>query len=169
MVVYLKEVKFQMSRINIKIERRKYCIFILLLFCILVISKCVKPDKGTPTIIDDNGRVLESVTGDLVKGYDTLGNMIYMRGYVDYDDWNSCVNDIIFRDEKGKRIRRILYSFNEKDSLPCIVRDSANYLEYKYIYNEFGKLERQETYSPILLDGKVTGYKLTSTNKRSND
>ena len=119
------------------------------------------PPKEKVLEVDDKGRVLKTFNGQLLKKYDSLGNLIEFYGNVNYDDWEGCVHDKIYYNKNNQEIRRISYIFEENDTL-CTILDSMNYMETQRYYLS-SKHIKSELYKPIKENGKIIGYKLVNT------
>jgi hypothetical protein len=90
-----------------------------LLLVIIICFGCTLPPREKVLEVDSKGRVLKTFNGQLLKKYDTSGNLIEFYGKVDYDDWEGCVHDKIF--------------YNEKNDYPHIVPQIHNLLKINYL------------------------------------
>ena len=74
----------------------------LIIVIVSIIIGCTFPPKEKILEVDSKGRVLKTFNGQLIKSYDTVGNLIEFYGNVHYDDWEGCVHDKIFYNQDNK-------------------------------------------------------------------
>lgn len=92
--------------------------------------------------------------------FDANGNMIEEFGNEGKSDNPSYFHMYLTYDSTGKILSKKYFYLGEKNK-ECLIKDSLDYSEIRYIY-EANKLVKEEEYLPIEITGRIVGHRLSS-------